>query len=602
MRDDDSQNEALARFLAENTSDMVVESSAEGRILFASHSCERILGYGTADLRGLETASLIHPQDVDGVIEALSSRIAGGEDGSDLALTYRMRNAGGDWIWVEGRPRIKYGPGGEYLSVLDILRDVTERRQAELALAESEAQLRFLSEQSHDVVISVEPGKGVVYVSPSCRRYGWEPEELLGQAGFEIMHPEDRPHIVAIIADMYEGRENRDANREQRMRTKAGDWVWMEGAPTIIRDDAGAPVGFVSVLRDISKRKEVKAALAASEARYRLLAENASDIVTECDLSGRFTYVSSSVEAVTGFSVSEVVGRQALDFCHPDDWERVKLEIAASIESPGGQRIEHRHIRKDGRVVWMQTQPRLARDPITGKAMAVTDVMRDVTERRAAEEAMAKSQAAYRLLADHSMDVILRIGPGDVIRYVSPSCRRFGYEPDDLIGRTGFELVHPEDHDHLHKLIEDLFRTGQVDPKANREYRLRANDGRYVWMEGNPSIVRDEAGAAIEVVSVLRDVSQRKCLEAELLAAKDAAEAATVAKGEFLANMSHEIRTPLTSILGFNKLMAEEPDLGERARKYLGRVGVAAQALLATVNDILDFSKLEAGQVEIERR
>jgi PAS domain S-box-containing protein len=237
-----------------------------------------------------------------------------------------------------------------------------------------------------------------------------------------------------------------------------------------------------------------------------------------------------------------------------------------------------------------------------GEVSAVFGVLIDVTDQKRVELALVESEARYRLLADQSMDVILRVGAGDIIRYVSPSCRRYGYEPEDLVGRSGYEIVHPDDAAQLRRLIEDLFSGGLVDPTANREYRLRTKDGLWVWMEGNPFIVRDETGAPIEVVSTLRDTTQRKLMEAELMAAKEAAVASAHAKSEFLANMSHEIRTPLTSIVGFSKLLEDQPELSERSSSYVARVGNAAKALLAAVNDILDFSKLEARQVVIDRR
>jgi PAS domain S-box-containing protein len=214
---------------------------------------------------------------------------------------------------------------------------------------------------------------------------------------------------------------------------------------------------------------------------------------------------------------------------------------------------------------------------------------------------LSESEARYRMLADQSIDVILRAGPGDIVRYVSPACRHYGYEPEDLIGRSAYEIVHPDDAAHLKSLIDNLFGGAVLDPRANREYRLRTKNGLWVWMEGNPSIVRDEHGAPIEVVSTLRDITQRKLMEAELVAAKEEALAAAQAKSEFLANMSHELRTPLTSILGFSKLLEEQADPNERSAGYVRRVGNAAKALLATVNDILDFSKLEAGEFTIDR-
>jgi PAS domain S-box-containing protein len=153
---------------------------------------------------------------------------------------------------------------------------------------------------------------------------------------------------------------------------------------------AAVTLGVAATLAD---RRRLRALMRQANRRFQMLTENAGDIVTEYDLGGRFTYLSPAVETLTGFTVADLIGRRAVEFVHPEDQDRVDLEIRASIASKGGQRIEYRHIRKDGDVIWMQTQPRLAKDPVSGKAIAITDVMRDITERRAMEEELERRRA-----------------------------------------------------------------------------------------------------------------------------------------------------------------------------------------------------------------
>jgi PAS domain S-box-containing protein len=235
-----------------------------------------------------------------------------------------------------------------------------------------------------------------------------------------------------------------------------------------------------------------------------------------------------------------------------------------------------------------------------GEVVAVTGALVDITDLQLADDALRSSEARYRLLADHASDVILRVDMNDVIQYASPACRRLGYEPEELIGVSRTDLTHPDDMPRLVQVRADLMKGAAAIPTADREYRMRAKDGRWIWVEGNPSVVFDARGAPIEVVSQLRDITERKAIEAELRAARDAAESAATAKSEFLANMSHEIRTPLTSILGFSSLLEETDKLTDTARLYVQRIITAGRSLLSVVNDILDFSKLEAGQVELD--
>ena len=349
-----------------------------------------------------------------------------------------------------------------------------------------------------------------------------------------------------------------------------------------------------------ARRRQAMAALAESEARYRRLADNASDIVTEASLDGRYTYISPAVRSITGFHEDELVGQKCLDLVHPDDRLRVKAEISDALKSPNGKRIEHRHIAKDGRVIWVETRPALARDPETGRAFAVTDVLRDITERKAAQTELAESEARYRLIADNASDMISQFKPGGVITFITPGCRLIlGYEPHEMVGRRAFELTHPDDIEGVRAYYKALRLSPGSLPEP-LQFRARHKDGRWVWLEGHPRMFFDaDTGEATDMQDVVRDVTKRKELESQLRHARVEAESAAAVKSEFLANMSHELRTPLTSILGFSKLLGDQGGLDDEGRRYLQRVSDASQALLTTVNDILDFSKLEAGQVEI---
>ncbi len=204
------------------------------------------------------------------------------------------------------------------------------------------------------------------------------------------------------------------------------------------------------------------------------------------------------------------------------------------------------------------------------------------------------------MLADHSTDVIVWFRPDGTILYASPSARTLGYAPEEVVGRKTFEFVHPDDRERAISVIRALFSGESPDASVRREYRFLTGEGRYIWLEGNPTLIRDAAGRPISVITSFRDVSPRRQLEDDLIEAKVRAEAAAQAKTEFLANMSHEIRTPLTGVIGFSGLLSEIGGLPEAAQAHVRRITASGQALLAIVNDILDFSKLDAGRVELD--
>jgi PAS domain S-box-containing protein len=179
-----------------------------------------------------------------------------------------------------------------------------------------------------------------------------------------------------------------------------------------------------------------------------------------------------------------------------------------------------------------------------------------------------------------------------------------GYTPEELVGREGMTTVHEDDREAVRAVVIEhvAHMAAHHDNKPTRvEYRAIRKDGRLIWLESRPGLQRDPlTGAITGITDIVRDVTEQKAMERQLREARVEAEAAAAVKGEFLANMSHELRTPLTSVLGFARLVDDEPDLSPDARRFIGRVLSGGKALLTTINDILDFSKLEAGQLELK--
>jgi PAS domain S-box-containing protein len=215
---------------------------------------------------------------------------------------------------------------------------------------------------------------------------------------------------------------------------------------------------------------------------------------------------------------------------------------------------------------------------------------------RAAEEVRA-SERRYRLLADNATDVVLRTDEAGTVTYISPSCVDLsGFTAEELTGRLCAEFIHPEDHP-LVQAANVAIVTGAESAVAV-EYRLRHKDGDWRWLESHMKPWRAPGEAEGGVISAIRDIDRRKALEAELVAARDAAEAAARAKSAFLANMSHEIRTPMNGVLGFTELVLAG-DLAPDQRRHLELIAESGRSMMRLLNDILDKSKIDAGRMHI---
>ncbi|MEE7493391.1 PAS domain S-box protein [Methylobacterium oryzae] len=354
------------------------------------------------------------------------------------------------------------------------------------------------------------------------------------------------------------------------------------------------------LLRDVRRREQAEGELARSEERYRLLAENTSDlIVFKPTMMGRHRYVSPAVRTILGWEPEEYGTLPAAEIIHPDELAEVSAVYAAlSPEHPQATHM-HRLRHKAGHYVWIESVLKLVGHDPQDSAVLVTG--RDVTARRAADEALRVSEARYRLLSEATTDMVTHLDLSSRRLYVSPASRELlGYEPHELIGTSPGGLTHPEDAEGLAALLAEMSSGSRE--QAVHVYRLRHRDGRWVWVEASLRCLEDEGGQAAGFVASVRNIDARKADEAALLAARAEAERASAAKSEFLASMSHEIRTPLNGVIGYADLLLDEPGIDGRPRQCGERIRSAGAALLTVVNDILDFSKIEAGQVEIAPR
>lgn len=284
---------------------------------------------------------------------------------------------------------------------------------------------------------------------------------------------------------------------------------------------------------------------------------------------------------------------------HPDDSPLAARQLMRLMRSDEPVVFRYRAVHPSGdvrqHISWGRREPPDAegRRWLTGLVIDITDQVND--------EHLLEDKRAFRFIADHTSDVVVRHRMGVGLTYVSPASHAvLGYAPSEMLGKQPADLVVAEDMDRIRAILADRIARRETVSTKGYEYRGLHKDGHEVWLEANPRLVVNGAGELVEIVDVVRDITARKQAEADLHAARIEAEAASRAKSEFLANMSHELRTPLTSILGFSRLIGTGGGLSEADRGYLDLIRSAGETLLTVVNDILDFSKLEAGALVLD--
>jgi PAS domain S-box-containing protein len=271
----------------------------------------------------------------------------------------------------------------------------------------------------------------------------------------------------------------------------------------------------------------------------------------------------------------------------------VSDEIRARMQPrpTGGSPHIYERTRPNGTIIEVRTVPFADAGTIR--------TYRDVTRWKHLERELSERERQFRLLAENTTDMIARLSFSGTLLYVSPSSLSvLGYSAEEMTGTTGTNYIHPDDIQPTVKRFGEIVKQ-RARATSKIEYRVRHKDGRWLWLEANPTLVFDDAGEPLEFVDVVREITKRKLIEEEAAAARRQAENAAKAQAQFLATMSHELRTPLNSIVGFADIILDRLDLAPETRRQIGLIQTASDSLLTVVNDVLDFSRIEEGRMEL---
>ncbi|HVN95109.1 MAG TPA: PAS domain S-box protein [Syntrophorhabdaceae bacterium] len=578
-------SEERFRTLIEESSEVVQLVDTEQKRSYVSPTVTRILGYTPEEFLAQTLEERVHPDDVH-LVQASQSWVRE-RSGETIASIFRRKHKDGSWRWTENRARTMFTDHDLDVYVVNF-HDITERKNAEEALKASEERFRTLVEKSSDVIQLVSSDRQRFYVSPTITNIlGYTPEEFLAQPSEYGTHPDDRAAVEAAHV--------RAVNNPgeaiiliARRRHKDGSWRWCETTLRNLIDDPNVHAQVIN-FHDITERKNAEEALKASEERFRTLIEKSEEVISLTDANHKRLYISPTVEAVLGYSSEEYAAMKWVDVCHPDEWPMLDRNRDWMLKHPGEMiKFINRLRHKDGSWRWVEATSRnLLANP--GVRAMVTN-FHDITERKIAEDALKQKTEELDRFFNITLDLLCIADIEGNFRRLNRAWEAvLGYQNKDLEGRKIIDFVHPHDVSATLEALSDLTAQRTV---LNFVNRCRRKDGGWRWIEWR------SAPAGNLIYAAARDITERKQTEEALKQAKEAAEAATLAKSNFLANVSHEIRTPMNAIIGLSRL-ALQNNRSTKQHDYLTKIQTSAQTLLAIINDILDLSKMEAGRLVI---
>ncbi len=381
----------LARLtsILEHVTDFVLQIDEQGRItyinrIYPPYTREQVLGSQVEDWVTSEFRGRLR--------DAIARTLATGEP-TNLEVAGAGKD--GELAWYStrmGAERV----GGEIRSVVMITTDMTDRQRAVLTLRESEERFRQLATSIDRGfwLIAVDPER-LLYVNPAFERiWGVPAGELYDRVrGGEMwIHPGDRQRVHERFNDWLAGLCD-SFDMEYRIVRPSGETRWVHDLGAKIFAEQGKLIRASGVVRDITAEKAAGQELRDSEARYRLLADHSTDLISRHSPDGRWRYLSPASVAMLGYRPDELVGLDPFEFIHPDDRGMAMLALKNLVETGQNQTITYRARRADGRYVWLETIGKTVFDSGCNEVLEVVATSRDVTDRIEAARELRQREA-----------------------------------------------------------------------------------------------------------------------------------------------------------------------------------------------------------------
>ncbi len=368
---------------------------------------------------------------------------------------------------------------------------------------------------------------------------------------------------------------------------------------SLLMDKFGDPVGVVIIASDLREKIQLQLemkeraysmdALRESQERYRLVMENINDAVFICRLDGHLKYMSPSMFRLTGYSVDEMVNAHYLHFIRKD-YRKREHDLYTKQVQEDLEVTEHEYpfIVKGGAAIWVGQSVRMVKN--NEGNIEFFGVIRDISERKAAEEALLKNEMLFQQLMENVSDCVFICRQDGHFIYFNPAITRIiGYHTNDLIGKHFLAIVHPEYREQQKKFY--LKQVSENIETTYYEFPIVAKNDETIWVGQTVRMIRNNEDE-IEFYGITRDITFIK-------KAEDARRELEEAKTRFFANISHEIRTPLTLMLGPIESVLQGDYGREIGNDFFKSLHRNTLSLLKLVNNLLDFSKIDAGKMSL---
>ncbi len=504
------QSEERFRDIAQTVSQFFfVRSAITGQFTYVSPAYEAIWGRTCASLYDNPDSWMeaIHPEDRPTVQQSLETQFKG----HSLTREYRIIRSDGEIRWIFAQITAVQNDAGQLERLIGCAADITDRKQVEQALQQSERRFQTLVKNMPGMVYRYFPGTDGVgrftYVSSGTYELlELTPAQILNDANalWNLIYPDDLPPMKSSVAIAVQTMA--DWEWEGRLITPSGQLKWIQGKSRVQDTPDGAV--WDGLLMDVSDRKRTELALADESDRRKTLFNNSIDGIVVLDQAGNIIEANASFANMLGYSLDEITTLNLIDF--DAHWTTTELEHKIETSTFCTNIFETRHRRKDGSIYHVEISANAV--DWDGQPVQLC-ICRDSSDRKHTEELLSQSEARYRGIVEDQTELIMRLQPNGILLFANDAfCRYYGVAKGDVIGHRYQSRIYPEDQAAIDRCMAALT---PENPIGMVEHRVIAK-GKVRWMQWVNRAIYDNDGKLVELQAVGRDIDDRKRAELAL--------------------------------------------------------------------------------------
>ncbi|NQT74374.1 MAG: PAS domain S-box protein [Chloroflexi bacterium] len=495
-----------------------------GKFQFTNPALQRDLGFSEEELLDVSSLSIVHPEDRKRVRDN-AVKMLKGEKSSGYEFRIMAKDGSTRWAY-EKISSIEYK--GKQATLASYM-DTTDFLKAQEALQESERRYRLLADNVIDVIWVRDMHLQLTYISPSIlKQTGFTVAESMNRSLEDSLTPDSFDQVTEILAEelAIESKAEKDLTRSRTIIgetiCKNGSTIAIETKVSFLRDPDGQPIGIIGVTRDITERIKAEEALRESEERFRTIFESANDEIIYVDKSGTVIDRNRKGENILGYTLEEVIGKNINELGSTLSKEQMSTMLklfSDAMQGTGGWGLtELEMIHKNGSRVFVQASVSPLKKK--GGTEGVLIILRDITKRKQAEEALRESEGKLREIFENVNDEIVYLDQsGTIVDLNNRIEDMFGYTRNELVGKNlgELELFSSEDLVEFATSFDNLIAESVPgESRFLKEFEAKRKDGSTVFVESSARLIERD-GKPAGLLSVIRDITERKQAEEEIL-------------------------------------------------------------------------------------